>query len=271
MTSPTLAPGGILADPGEPQSSGGADGPTFKGVFTRNLDELDRHEGGRPLYRDFLQRQARSLIGHDRNDADQYGYHWAGPFDTADAARQGSALDALVAAEPDRVLTLTAKPAYPGGPVVVGSGESGTLTTTFSNGGRTPATSVAAAIEAPAGWTATPLSRSASDRVLPGGSLTTTWRLEPPAGAAAGTYTIGSIVRYRTPGDAGTQSVTASTRVLVPNPPSQCVGASGGFCPLDLSRDDNHDGVASLQSTSDGNFDDLGWSFAANLLPPAGP
>ena len=82
------------------------------------------------------------------------------------------------------MLTLTAKPAYPGGPVVVGSGESGTLTTTFSNGGRTPATSVAAAIEAPAGWTATPLSRSASDRVLPGGSLTTTWRLEPPVGAA---------------------------------------------------------------------------------------
>ena len=170
VTSPTLAPGGILADPGEPQSSGGADGPTFKGVFTRNLDELDRHEGGRPLYRDFLQRQARSLIGHDRNDADQYGYHWAGPFDTADAARQGSALDALVAAEPDRVLTLTAKPAYPGGPVVVGSGESGTLTTTFSNGGRTPATSVAAAIEAPAGWTATPLSRS-GERSRPAGRL----------------------------------------------------------------------------------------------------
>jgi predicted alpha-1,6-mannanase (GH76 family) len=271
VTSPTLAPGGILADPGEPQSSGGADGPTFKGVFTRNLGELDRHEGGRPLYREFLQRQARSLIGHDRNDADQYGYHWAGPFDTADAARQGSALDALVAAEPDRVLTLAAKPAYPGGPVVVAPGESGTLTTSFSNGGRTPATSVAAALEAPAGWTATPLSRAGSDRVLPGDSLTTSWRLEPPAGAAPGTYTIGSVVRYRTPGEPGTQSVTASTRVLVPNPPSRCVGAGAGFCPLDLSRDYNHDGVATLESTSDGNFDDLGWSFAANLLPPAGP
>jgi predicted alpha-1,6-mannanase (GH76 family) len=272
VTSPTLAPGGILAEPGEPHSDGGADGPTFKGVFTRNLDELDRYVGGRPLYREFLQRQARSIVGHARNDAGQYGYHWAGPFDMADAARQGSALDALIAARPDRVLTLTTEPAFPGGPAVVEpGGTSPALTTSFTNGGRTPATDVRVRLLPPAGWTAEPQGRARSDRVRQTDSLTTTWRIEAPAGAAPGAHTIRAVVDYRTPGHAGTRSVTASTRVVVPNPPSRCVGASGGFCPLDLAHDYNHDGVASVEQPSEGNFDGLGWSYAADLLPPAGP
>jgi predicted alpha-1,6-mannanase (GH76 family) len=271
VTSPTLAPGGILADPGEPQSNGGADGPTFKGVFTRNLDELDRAVGGRPLYRRFLQRQARSIVGHDRNADGQYGYHWAGPFDTADAARQGSALDALVAARPDRLLTLASPAAYPGGAAVLEPGHAGTATTSFSNGARTPAKGVAVSVSPPAGWTAEPLSRPSADRVGPGRSLTTTWRIEPPAGAAPGTYTLAAVTRYRTPGRPGSRSVTASTRVLVPNPTSHCVDASGAFCPVDLTSDYDHDGVATLAQTNDGNFDGLGWSYAANLLPPAGP
>ena len=269
VTSPTLAPGGILADPGEPQSSGGADGPTFKGVFTRNLGELDRHVGGRPLYRDFLQRQARSIIGHDRNAAGQYGYHWAGPFDTADAARQGSALDALVAARPDRVLTLTAEPVYADGPAVVAPGGARTVSTSFSNGAATPAQPVDVSFQVPEGWTAEPVTAARRDRVVRGGSLNTTWRIVAPADARPGTYTLAALARYGAPG-AGTRSVTASTRVLVPNPASHCVGTSVTYCPLDLSGDYNHDGVASLEHPGEGNFDDLGWSYAANLLPPAG-
>lgn len=271
VTSPTLAPGGILADPGEPQSDGGADGPTFKGVFVRNLDELDRYEGGRSLYREFLQRQARSIVGHDRNPDGQYGYHWAGPFDTADAARQGSALDALVAARPDRMLTLTASTAYPGGPAVVAPGDPGTATTAFANGGRTPAQGVTVTVHAPAGWTAEPADPASGDLVEPTASLTTRWRIEPPAGAAPGRYTIDAVASYRVPGDDGPRSVTASTEVLVPAPASHCVGASDGFCPLDLTGDYDHDGVASLAQPDQGNFDGLGWSFAADLLPPAGP
>jgi uncharacterized repeat protein (TIGR01451 family) len=271
VTSPTLAPGGILADPGEPQSDGGADGPTFKGVFARNLDELDRHEGGRPPYRDFLQRQARSIAGHDRNAAGQYGYHWAGPLDTADAARQGSALDALVAAEPDRILEITAQPAYPDGPTVVEPGGTITPTTEFANGGPTPATDVTVTVHAPAGWTAEPITPASSDRVHQADSLTTRWRVEPPAGAAPGTYTLAAVTEYRAPSDESSRSVTASTRVLVPNPPSRCVAASAPFCPLDLAADYDHDGVATLENPADGNFDGLGWSYAANLLPPAGP
>ena len=270
VTSPTLAPGGILADPGEPESSGGADGPTFKGVFTRNLDELDRHIGGRALYRDFLQRQARSIVGHDRNAAGQYGYHWAGPFDTADAARQGSAIDALLAAKPDRMLTLTAEPVYADGPAVVTPGEARTVSTSFSNGAATPAQPVDVSLQVPDGWTAEPVTAAHSDRLVQGRSLTTTWRIVAPADTRPGTYTLGATAAYGAPA-AGTRSVTASTRVLVPNPASRCVGGDATFCPLDLSADYNHDGVASLEHPDEGNFDDLGWSYAANLLPAAGP
>jgi uncharacterized repeat protein (TIGR01451 family) len=270
VTSPTLAPGGILADPGEPQSGGGADGPTFKGVFTRNLDELDRYEHGRPLYRQFLQRQARSLYGHDRNADDQYGYHWAGPFDAADAARQGSALDALVAADPDRMLSLAATPAYPGGRAVVEPGQTGKVTTTFANGGRTPAKRVTVSLRLPPGWTATPAAVITA-HVRPDSLLTTAWRVTAPAGTAPGVYTVASTATYQTPGASGTESRTASTQVRVPSPPSRCIGASGGYCPLDLGQVYDHDGAAPIAQPDQGNFDGLGWSFASGLLPPAGP
>jgi predicted alpha-1,6-mannanase (GH76 family) len=269
IKSPTLSPGGILHDPGEPESSGGADGPTFKGVFTRNLAELDRRVRGRPLYRDYLQRQARSIIGHNRNAAGQYGYHWAGPFDTADAARQGSALDALVAADPDRVLTLTAEPVYTDGPAVVAPGEARTVTTSFSNGAATPAHAVDVSLQAPEGWTAKPVTAAHSPRVGRDRSLTTTWRIVAPPDTPPGTYTLAAVARFRGPGP-GARQVTASTRVLVPSPASTCAGTSDSYCPLDLSRDYNHDGVASLEAPAEGNFDDLGWSYAANLLPAAG-
>jgi predicted alpha-1,6-mannanase (GH76 family) len=113
-------PPGILADPGErpgkpgrsvgagwsgkPGRSVGAgwsgkqgDQPQFKGIFIRNLYELYRHRP-RAEYRDFILTNATSLWRNARNRRDQVGLAWAGPFDRADAARQGSALDALNAA-----------------------------------------------------------------------------------------------------------------------------------------------------------------------------
>ncbi|CAM5732776.1 hypothetical protein SALBM311S_09671 [Streptomyces alboniger] len=69
---------------------------SFKGVFARNLAELDAVLPGRP-YRAYLDAQARSAYAHDRNSADQYGLSWAGPFDSAAIGRQESAVSLLTA------------------------------------------------------------------------------------------------------------------------------------------------------------------------------
>jgi predicted alpha-1,6-mannanase (GH76 family) len=91
-------PPGILAEPGE-RAGAGRDGdqPQFKGIFIRNLYELYRRSP-RAEYRDFILANATSLWRNARNRRDQVGLVWSGPFDRADAARQGSALDALNAA-----------------------------------------------------------------------------------------------------------------------------------------------------------------------------
>jgi predicted alpha-1,6-mannanase (GH76 family) len=88
---------GILADPCE--SAAGCDGDQvqFKGIFVRNLYDFWR-QSRQPAYRAFILGNARSLWDNNRNARDEFGLHWSGPFDRADAARQSSALDALNAA-----------------------------------------------------------------------------------------------------------------------------------------------------------------------------
>jgi predicted alpha-1,6-mannanase (GH76 family) len=107
-------PPGILSEPGERSASvvrqpwramrafprrvtGGGDMPQFKGIFVRNLYELYLRSP-RAGYRDFILANAVSLWRSSRNRRNQVGLAWTGPFDRADAARQGSALDALNAA-----------------------------------------------------------------------------------------------------------------------------------------------------------------------------
>jgi predicted alpha-1,6-mannanase (GH76 family) len=89
-------PNGVLREPCEPTTCG-ADGPQFKGIFMRNLSHLNQHSS-RPQYADFIRHNAASIWESNRNSANQLGLVWTGPFDTADAARQSSAQDALNAA-----------------------------------------------------------------------------------------------------------------------------------------------------------------------------
>jgi len=90
------SPSGILTEPSEPFGCDG-DQTLFKGIFVRYVHEFYRHSG-RPAYRAFILANARSVWKNARNESDQFGLRWAGPFDQADAARQTSAVEVLIAA-----------------------------------------------------------------------------------------------------------------------------------------------------------------------------
>ena len=87
-----LAPNGILREPCEPDC--GKDGPQFKGIFVRYLGDLYQVTQ-QSAYKDFILRNANSIWSTCRNDANQFGLCWANAFDSADAARQCAAVDAL--------------------------------------------------------------------------------------------------------------------------------------------------------------------------------
>ena len=99
-SSPSAISPGILVEPGEAETArADADRPQFKGIFIRHLYDFCLHSG-RSAYREFILANAQSIWDNDRNRNNQFGLHWAGPFDRADASRQSSALDALNAAIP---------------------------------------------------------------------------------------------------------------------------------------------------------------------------
>ena len=86
---------GILHDPCEPNC--GEDGVQFKGIFTRNLTQL-QHLAPDPRFTEFLQTNADSLWLHARTPENRFSTVWSGPPRTDNAAAQTSALDALTAA-----------------------------------------------------------------------------------------------------------------------------------------------------------------------------
>jgi predicted alpha-1,6-mannanase (GH76 family) len=90
-----LAPTGILADPCEPDC--GADGGQFKGVFARNLHTL-HNASPQTRYSQFLDANANSIWGKDRNSENELSVMWAGPFvSPANGSTHSSAMDCLVA------------------------------------------------------------------------------------------------------------------------------------------------------------------------------
>jgi predicted alpha-1,6-mannanase (GH76 family) len=101
LTTPAEpGPGGILIEPSERPGDTGrryGDDTQFKGIFVRYLHDFCA-VSPRPAYREFFLRNARSLWANARNPENQFGMHWAGPFDRAGASQQSSALDALNAA-----------------------------------------------------------------------------------------------------------------------------------------------------------------------------
>jgi len=91
-----LHEGGGLTEPCEADDCG-IDGPSFKGIYVRNLGELAVATSS-ARYRSYLQEHARAAHEHDRTPYDQYGEHWAGPVGPITGATQQSAVDLMVAA-----------------------------------------------------------------------------------------------------------------------------------------------------------------------------
>jgi predicted alpha-1,6-mannanase (GH76 family) len=93
----TLAtPDGVLREPSEPGA--GQDHLVFKGIFMRNLAELDAATGHR--YQAFITRNADAIHARGTSTDGEIGTCWSGPFDRGDPARQIAGLAALVAAIP---------------------------------------------------------------------------------------------------------------------------------------------------------------------------
>ena len=87
---------GVLTEPCEAGDCG-PDGPSFKGIYVRNLGELARATSS-SSYRTYLKREATAAHDRDRASYDEYGIHWAGPTGPITGATQQSAVDLMVAA-----------------------------------------------------------------------------------------------------------------------------------------------------------------------------
>jgi predicted alpha-1,6-mannanase (GH76 family) len=95
---PSAGQPGILAEPTEHATAiRDRDRPQFKGIFVRYLYDFYL-QSCRPAYSAFILANASSIWKNARNAKNEFGLHWGGPFDRADAGRQSSALDALNAA-----------------------------------------------------------------------------------------------------------------------------------------------------------------------------
>lgn len=88
-------PEGVLHDPCEPNC--GEDGVQFKGVFTRNLAQLQTASPD-PSFTRFLLTNADALWSRARTPENRFSTTWSGPPISGNAGAQASALDVLNAA-----------------------------------------------------------------------------------------------------------------------------------------------------------------------------
>jgi len=99
-TSKLVYEGGILREPCEDPALGrtcDGDQELFKGIFARYLGQLYGLVE-RPVYAEFIQKNADSLWQNGRGEGDEFGLRWVGPFDGSSVQRQTSALDLFNAA-----------------------------------------------------------------------------------------------------------------------------------------------------------------------------
>lgn len=98
IASPNLSPNGILHEPCDKDGADcGPDAPTFKGVFARNLGELNAALPDKP-FTDYIRKNTEKII-ENGSSLNQYGLHYEGPFEIFKASTQQSAFEMIVANE----------------------------------------------------------------------------------------------------------------------------------------------------------------------------
>ncbi|KFH47733.1 putative mannan endo-1,6-alpha-mannosidase -like protein [Hapsidospora chrysogenum ATCC 11550] len=96
IASEELSPDGILTEPCSPGEGCSSDQTSFKGIFAKNLAELDNALEGQP-YKEYLVQNAESAWKKARNETnDLYGVSWTGPLGEATVGSQISAVNLLL-------------------------------------------------------------------------------------------------------------------------------------------------------------------------------
>ncbi|GIH20142.1 NPCBM/NEW2 domain-containing protein [Rugosimonospora africana] len=123
---------------------------------------------------------------------------------------------------PATALSAPTVPATPGwGGNLVLPGTSSTVTATFANDGRDPATGVGLTLSVPDGWTGG--GSTGGGTVRANGHATSTWQVTVPAGTLPGTYPLTVTADYRW-GGYQTGQRTGQVRVQVPSTPPAGAG-----------------------------------------------
>ncbi|MFF3244584.1 GH92 family glycosyl hydrolase [Streptomyces sp. NPDC002870] len=124
---------------------------------------------------------------------------------------------------------------------------------------------VSVAAKAPAGWAVkAPSSVTLKSRRMPV-QTTVPLAVTVPAGTAVGSYPV-----RVTAAAEGIPAVVRTATVEV-KAAARCAGGSGtDECAVDLAGALNHDGTATKDRSGEGDFDGMGWSYDADLLPKAG-
>jgi hypothetical protein len=136
-------------------------------------------------------------------------------------------------------------------PAAIDTGKSGTVTTSLANPSSGALSSVALALNLPAGWTATNATPSTFGTVAAGSTVSTTWSVSVPASAAPGSAVVGV-----TESVGGAQAGLSSALTEVP-----FGSLTAAFNNVSITDDGDH---------APGNIDGGGNSFSAQALAAAG-
>lgn len=143
------------------------------------------------------------------------------------------------AADAPACATLAVEPASP----VLEQGAATEVRLVLTNHEDEPARDVAVTLTAPEGWTVTAAGGQGSGTVEPGGRLTATWRVTPPADTPYGSYELRATATYTAAGRTGTVTGQARVRTLPPPPRADAwagdlewVSADNGWGPVERDR-----------------------------------